>query len=152
MAGNNLQIFSKIGVIGISSTITAANTATDGTGTCPTIFTADATNGGRVERVRFMAQGTNVATVARIFINNGSTAGTATNNVLYAEVALPATTASNSAAINAQVYELPYQYASQSPPDTTAFPLVLPAGYKLIFCIGTAVAGGWACAALGGSY
>jgi hypothetical protein len=37
MAGNNLQIFSKVGVIGISSTITAANTATDGTGTCPAV-------------------------------------------------------------------------------------------------------------------
>jgi len=150
MAGNNAQIFSRVGVIGYSSTITAANTATDGTGTCPTIFTADATNGGRVERIRFMAQGTNVATVARVFINNGSTSGTATNNVLYAEIALPATTASNSAAINASIYELPNVTSTIIDPD--AFPIVLPPGYKLIFCIGTAVAGGWACAALGGSY
>lgn len=149
-APNNAQIFSKVGVIGFASTITAANTATDGTGTVATIFTADATNGGRVERVRFMAQGTNVATVARIFINNGSTNTSATNNVLYAEIALPATTASNSAAINAAIYEIPNVTTTVIDPD--GFPLVLPAGYKLICVIGTAVAAGWAVAALGGSY
>jgi hypothetical protein len=149
-APNTSQIFSKVAVINFASTITAANTATDGTGTCPTIFTADAANGGRVERVRFMAQGTNVATVARIFINNGSTNGTATNNVLWAEIALPATTASNSAAINAAIYEIPNVTSTIVDPD--GFPLVLPPGYKLIVCLGTAVSGGWAVAAVGGSY
>ena len=34
-------------------------------------FAADATNGGYVQRLRFKALGTNIATVARIFINNG---------------------------------------------------------------------------------
>jgi hypothetical protein len=160
MSGNTSQIFSKVGVINWA-VLTAANTATDGTGTLDaagtatsttghlgTLFTADATNGGRVERVRFMALGTNVATVARIFINNGSTNATAMNNALFAEIALPATTASNSANINnaATVYEVPNTI------DVTGFPIVLPPGYKLMACLGTAVAAGWAVSAPGGSY
>jgi hypothetical protein len=34
-------------------------------------FTSDATNGGYLQRLRFKALGTNVATVARIYYNNG---------------------------------------------------------------------------------
>jgi hypothetical protein len=34
-------------------------------------FAADATYGGYVQRIRFKAIGTNIATVARVFINNG---------------------------------------------------------------------------------
>jgi len=163
MAGNTSQIFSKVGVIG-SCKLQAANTATDGTGTLDaagtattttghlgTLFVADGTNGGRVERIRFMAEGTNVATVARIFVNNNSTNGTAMNNTLIAEVALPATTASNNSLINASVIEVP------TPPqlttlDLTAFPLVLPPSYKLMVCLGTAVASFWDVTAIGGSY
>lgn len=163
MAANTAQIFSKAGVIGWCK-LQAANTAMDGTGTLDaagtattttghlgTLFVADATNGGRVERVRFMAEGTNVATVARIFANNGSANTTAMNNVLVAEVALPATTASNSALINSGVIETP------TPPhiialDLTAFPIVLPPGYKLMACLGTAVASYWDVVAFGGAY
>jgi hypothetical protein len=35
-------------------------------------FMADATYGGYVQRMRFKALGTNIATVARIYINNGN--------------------------------------------------------------------------------
>jgi len=163
MAGNTSQIFSKVGVIGFCK-LQAANTATDGTGTLDaagtattttghsgTLFTADATNGSRVERIRFNAEGTNVATVARVFVNNGSTNATATNNFLIAEIALPATTASNSALINASVIEVPTP-AQVNALDLTAFPLVLPPGYKLIVCLGTAVASYWDVSAIGGSY
>ena len=163
MAANTSQIFSKAGVIGWCK-LQAANTATDGTGTLDavgtattttghlgTLFTADATNGGRVERIRFQAEGTNVATVARIFVNNNSANTTAMNNILIAEVALPATTASNSALIQSAVVELP------TPPqvtaiDLTAFPIVLPANYKLMVCLGTAVASYWDVTAFGGAY
>ena len=163
MPGNTSQIFSRVSVIG-SCKLQAANTAVDGTGTLDaagaattvtghlgTLFTADATNGGRVERIRFMAEGTNVITVARIFINNGSTNATATNNTLVAEVALPATTASSTTLVNANAIELP------TPPqvnavDLTAFPIVLPPGYKLMVCLGTAVASFWDVTAFGGAY
>jgi len=144
MAVNTIPIYSKAGQVGFTTTaLTAANTARDGTGTVATIFTAGS-DGGRVERVRVTADGTNVATVLRIFINNGGATSTATNNVLYAEMTLPATTASAVAALATQ--ELPNTV------DSTAFPLVLPAGYKLTATIGTAVATGVRITAIGSTY
>ena len=146
MAANTSQIFSKAGVIAWGS-LTAANTAMDGTGTVLTIFTADATNGGRFEGVRAKALGTNVASVARIFINNGSTNTSAANNSLVAELDLPATTASNAASNLLQ--EIPSQNGTG---DQTIFPMVLPAGYKVNVCLGTAVAAGWQFTGIGGAY
>lgn len=151
MTANTSQIFSKEGDIQWCS-LTAANTATDGTGTVGTVFTSDATNGGRLERIRCMALGSNVATVARFFVNNGSTNATAGNNSLLFEVTLPATTASNSVAINTNEYEIPAQYSSQSPLDLTGCPLVLPKGYKVNVVLGTAVAAGWQFTGIGGKY
>lgn len=159
-APNTSQIVSRVAVIG-SCKLQAANTATDGTGTLDaagtattttghlgTLFAADATNGGRVERLRFMSEGTNVGTIARIFINNNSSNGTATNNTLIAEVVLPATTASNSAEINPLVpIDLPMPTG-----DNCAFPCVLPPNYKLMVCLGTAVASFWDVTAFGGAY
>lgn len=142
MAANTNPIYSRQGDIQWS-TISAANTAKDGTGTVVTIFTADAAEGGRVERIRFRALGTNVVTVARIFINNGSTNATATNNTLYAEVTLPATTLT--------------EVAAQNPIDIPnaidgGLPIVLPPGYKLNVTLGTAVSAGFAVSAIGGKY
>lgn len=143
MAINVTPIFSGSGDIQYG-TITTANTAKDGTGTVVTIFTANATNGGRVERIRFRNIGTNVQTVCRVFINNGLTNATAANNTLYAEITLPATVLSETIARTLQ--ELP------NTADTTAFPLVLPPGYKLNITIGTTVAAGYAVTAIGGNY
>lgn len=109
--------------------ITAANTATDGTGTVYTMYTAGA-NGGYIRRIRVKGVGTNAASVMRIFLNNGSAQGTATNNVLIGELALAATTASNSAAIGPD-FEYPLN-------------LVMKAAYVINVCFGTAGAGGWA--------
>ena len=75
MAGNANPIYSRVGAIGLNgaNTIgTAVVTDYNGTGTNNfVIFTADATNGGFVQRLRFKALGTNAASVARIYINNG---------------------------------------------------------------------------------
>jgi hypothetical protein len=143
MAANTAPIYSKAGQIAFSTLIQTANTAKDGTGTVSTIFTAGA-DGGRVERIRARAVGTNVATVLRVFINNGSDPATATNNVLYAEKTIAATTLSEAAEL--ALNELP------TTTDTTAFPLVLPAGYKINVCIGTTVAAGLRVTAIGSSY
>jgi hypothetical protein len=137
MAQNTSPIFVGVPNFGIGTNITSANTAMDGTGTVVTLFTAGA-NGGYVRRLRFKAQGTNVATVARIFINNGSTNTSATNNVLFGELTLNASTASNSASVAAD-YEYPMN-------------LVLPASYVVNVCIGTAVSAGWIACAEGGNY
>jgi len=138
MAANTAPIFSLLGDIewGLSG-ITAANTAKDGTGTVLNVFTADATNGGFVQRIRFRSAGTNVATVARVFINNGLTNATAANNILWDEITLAATTLSEVSAL--AVYELPLNYA-------------LPPGYKLNVTIGTAVAAGYFVTVIGGKY
>ncbi len=97
---NQTPIYSRVGQIDWgAAAITAANTAKDGTGTVTTVFTADATDGGFVNKVVFRAAGTNVDTVARLFINNGAVNTTAANNILYSEITLPATTLSETAAL-----------------------------------------------------
>lgn len=144
MAANTIPIYTKLGQIGFSSiTLTTGNTAKDGTGTTALLFTAGA-DGARVERIRARALGTNVATVLRIFINNGSDPAVAANNVLYAEKTIAATTLSEAAEL--ALNELP------TTTDPTAFPLVLPPNYRLYCCIGTTVAAGLKVTAIGGTY
>lgn len=144
MAANTVPIYSKAGQISWDpAVLKTANTAKDGTGTVATLFTAGA-DGGRVERVRFRAVGTNVATVLRIFINNGSTNATPANNILYAEVTVAATTGSETAAL--ALSELP------STVDPASFPIVLPAGYKILATVGTTIASGLYVSAIGSSY
>lgn len=79
MAGNSSPIFSRIGdiqggVLFINSSTNSSLADFIGTGTFVTpVFTADITNGGFIQRLRFKANasGANVATVARIWINDG---------------------------------------------------------------------------------
>ena len=138
MPANTSPIFSIAGDIQWSSAaVTAANTTTDLTsGTITAIFTGG-TNGSYVQRIRFRHLGTNVATVARVWINNGSTTGTAANNTLWDEITLAANTLSQTAAaIN---YELPLNFA-------------LPAGYVIYVTLGTGVAAGFRITVIGGDY
>jgi len=138
MAANTQPIFSSLGDIEWgASGLTTQNTAKDGTGTVLTCFTADATNGGFVQRIRFRSAGTNIPTVARVFINNGSANSTPANNILYDEITLAATTISEVAAL--AVYELPLNFA-------------LPPGYKLNVTLGTTVAAGYYVSVIGGKY
>ena len=138
MAANTAPIFSSLGDIQWGTTVlTTLNTAKDGTGTVLDVFTADATNGGFVQRIRFRSAGTNIATVARVFINNGSANSTPANNILYDEITLAATTLSEVAAL--AVYELPLNFA-------------LPPGYKLNVTLGTTVAAGYYVSVIGGKY
>lgn len=138
-APNASPVFSRVGDIQWG-TIATANTAKDGTGTVVTIFVADTTNGGRVERIKVRGLGTNVATVLRIFINNGGTNVTASNNTLFAELTLPATTLSEVAALVDPAVNI------------LDFPIVLPPSYRLQCTIGTTVAAGYALTAIGGKY
>ena len=138
MAANTSPIYSLLGDIQWgTTTVATANTAKDGTGTVLTVFTADATNGGRVEKITFRAAGTNVATVARVFINNGATNGTAANNILYAEITLPITAVSEVAALTNQSIDLGF---------------ALPPGYKINVTVGTTVAAGYYVSVIGGKY
>jgi hypothetical protein len=135
---NTSPIFSIAADIQWSSgAMTAANTTTDLTsGTIYPIFTGG-TNGSYIQRIRFRHLGTNVATVGRVWINNGSATGTAANNTLWDEITLAANTVSQvAAAIN---YELPFSFA-------------LPAGYVIYVTLGTAVAAGFKVTVIGGDY
>lgn len=138
MPANNNPIFTAVADIQWPpSPLTAANTAKDGTGTVATAFTADASNGGYVSKLVARSLGTNVATVLRVFINNGAVNTTAANNTLLSEMTLPATTLSETAALPS--YELPLN-------------LALPPGYRINCTIGTAVAAGYDLTVVGGKY
>lgn len=127
MPANTSPIFPLTPNIGSPfNTILTANTAVDGTGTVATCYTAG-TNGGFIDSVEFRHLGTNVATVARIFVNNGSTNATATNNQLIGEVTVGANTLSQTAA------SIPY---------TIQLKKNVPSGYKINITIGTTVATG----------
>ena len=138
MAGNITPIFSKVGDIQWVNGIATANTTTDLTaGTSYLAFTSDATNGGYVQKVRFRANGTNLATVARIWLNNGSVTTDAANNTLFDELSLAATSVSQVSALS--ISEIPLNIA-------------LPPGYRIYITIGTAVAAGYAATVIGGKY
>lgn len=135
---NTKPIYSSSPVIAWSTTpVKTANIAVDGTGPMTTVFTADATNGGRVEKLKIRGLGTNVATVLRVFINNGADPTVAANNSLFTELSIAATTLSQNAALADN--ELPLN-------------LALPPGYKLNVAIGTTVAAGLQVTAVGGKY
>jgi len=140
VAANIDPIFSREADVQWIATTSTANTTTDLTsGTTFLAFTADATNGGFLQKLKFRATpGTNtVATVARVWINNGSTTGTAANNILWDEVSLPATTVS--ATLATAGYDLPVN-------------IPLPLGYRIYITLGTAPTGTWQVTAVGGKY
>ena len=137
MAQNTQPIFTLTPHTSWTPIITAANTAMDGTGSVNAAFTAT-TNGSYLKKIIARANGTNAsASVARIFLNNGSTNATPGNNALIAEIGLPITTASNS-----------------SPQSDFQFPLdfAIPASYVINVALGTAAAGGWTFTVVGGDY
>lgn len=138
-APNALPVIPKIPqIVWNAAVLTAANTTKDGTsGTdSGTLFIGGA-NGSRLDYIRVKAVGTNVATVLRVFLNNGSTQATAANNTLILEQTIAATTLTEVAALaNVNV----------------AINIAIPAGYKVFCTIGTAVAAGLRLTAVGGDY
>ena len=138
---NNAPIFSSIARSEWQNGITAANTNLDGTGTLGTdifaVFTGAATYGSFFQGLVAAPRGTNVASVLRIFLNNGSANGTAANNTKIGELVLPLTTAVANAA-------LAHPEWSWNRP--------IPPGYRILVTLGTAVAGGYAVSGHGGDY
>lgn len=138
MAANQLPIYSRLGDIQWHEAVITANATQDLTsGTIYSIFTADATNGGFLTKIRFRPKGTNVVTVARIWINNGGANTVAANNACWDEVTLPATT--GSAVTELAVTERALGFA-------------LPPGYRIYVTLGTTVAAGFHCSVIGGKY
>lgn len=101
------------------------------------IFTGKAVDGSRLDFIKVRPLGTNIATVMRIWINNGSVTGTAANNALYFERTLGATTVSET---------------SELPDNIVPMGISIPAGYRIYATFGTAVAAGFHLTAVGGEY
>ena len=116
--------------------VTTANTAKDGTGTVVPVFTAGV-NGARLDYLKVRALGTNVATVLRVFVNNGADKTVDTNNSLIYEQTIAATTLSETA---------------QLLDNLVTLDLSLPAGYVVNVTIGTTVAAGLQVTGVGGNY
>ncbi len=144
MPGNIDPIYSRVGSVsrdagtGMNQTIFAA--ANDYTGVSVNnslVWTADASNGGFIARLRFKSTGTNAASVARIYINNGGVNTTAANNTFYGEISLPITTAT----IIAATVELDYPMG-----------FALDPGFRIFVGLGTAVGGGWVVTPISGAY
>ena len=247
MAANTSPIFSLLADIQGGDILTTASADYTGQGVANAItFTANATNGGYVQRLRLKALGTNVASVLRVYINNGQSrlaaaitavSGTptgtpsTTGGTLYAgnffakivaidqfggltaastetaSVAVTGTTGSIAwawtavtGAVSYRIYVGPvtgsqntyftsstnaytqttaigtrdnlttginnnnYFYGELSLPATTAiatagtvdidYPMnfALPPGYRIVVGLGTTVAAGWQCLAIGGTY
>lgn len=140
MAQNTSPIFPLVPVLTwVNTGVTSANTTYDLTaGTIfDSGFTANATNGSRVDFIRVRSMGTNVATVIRVWINNGSATGTAANNTQFFERTLAATTISQSV---------------EQPDIIIPMNVSLPAGYKIYYTFGTAAAAGFCIQVVGGAY
>lgn len=150
MPSNIDPVYSKTGRFGRGGTSTTfdamtstANTNFDGTGTIGTdiwiAFSADTTNGSFLRSVvaKIRSTGVGVASVLRLFINNGSANTTATNNALYKELSIPAITATQTAAT--PDFEIPCN-------------VMLPAGYRILYAFGTAPVNTWTVFGVGGDY
>jgi hypothetical protein len=94
-------------------------------------------DGSYIKRIRFVATGTNTQSVARIYLNNGSTNTSAANNQFIGQVTLPGTTAINTAATS----ELDY------PLD-----MMIPATFRIYIGLGTTVAASWVPTCIAGDY
>lgn len=146
---NLSPIYTKNGKIN-SCLVTAANTSSQGGGTVGTdiflAFTADATNGSFVQRVRLVPTATaantaTTATVLRIFISSitsGST--TSANTFLWKELTVPSVTADSSTA-QTNEYDIPLGFA-------------IPAGWTILVTSHAAPAANsaWRATVIGGDY
>lgn len=143
MPANTDPIWSRIGDITTNGTtgmpvhvITATGDYTGVSANYVLVHTAGS-NGSFVRGIRCTAEGTNTASVLRIFANNGSTNATATNNAFLGQLSLPLTTATNTAATSEPYYPLN---------------IALPAGFRIYVGVGTTVAAGWMCVCEAGQY
>lgn len=143
MTANTAPIYSRYPSVsnnngtGMNQAVTAA--ANDYTGVSANnslIFTAGS-DGAYIQRVRLKACGTNVPSVMRFYVNNGSTNTAAANNTFFSEVALLATTATITGAT--MDVDVPCNFG-------------IDPSFRLFMGLGTAVAAGWVALVIAGKY
>ncbi len=111
----------------------SAGLSTPATGT----IVADPINGSRISKLVFQPIGSNVATAARAFLNNGQTSATPANNTYLDDATLAISTLSEVAAMA----------GTEMPLD-----IVVPPYHKINVTIGTTVAAGYHVYAVSGNY
>lgn len=124
-------------------TIAGANTSADFTTTtnAALVFTGGAQGSLlREVRIKFAPGANTVATVAKIWLNNGGTTATATNNCLIGEVSVPATTASTTGAQIDLIWT----------PSTPG--LIIPATYRVYVAMAVWSTGTFYCSGIGGDF
>lgn len=145
MAATTAPIFTQVPKIQWVQ-VSGVDGGTDGTDAdVQLVFTADATDGSYIQKVIFQPRSTSGSTTTsaaagRIYLNNGSTVGTATNNVLIREVTLPALAVNVAGTTGVMSTEV-------------ALNMQLPAGYRIYVGI-TAIAANteYAVTGVGGDY
>jgi hypothetical protein len=126
MPANTQPIFSIQGETQWSSLMNAANTGNVTGSTSYLVFTAG-TNGSFVQKIRFRhvpPSGNTNATVARVWINNGSDVTVTSNNTLFDEITIANNTTFSQVA-STPFYEIPLNFA-------------LPPNYRIYVTLGTA--------------
>jgi hypothetical protein len=144
MAANTSPIYTLTPIITWAS-VTAADADQTGVGTNALLVYTAGSNGGFIQRLIFQPISTSGSTTTnaaagRIYLNNGSTQGTATNNTLIKEITLAAT-AVNTAGTSASFgYEVPLNFQ-------------LPASYTIYVGVTSfAASTAWQVCAIAGNY
>lgn len=99
--------------------VTAADTTEDGTSAGVVLCHTIGANGGYCEKLIFWPISTSGSTTTnaaagRVYMNNGSTVGTAANNLLFKEITLAATAVNVTATAAATGYELALGFQIQA--------------------------------------
>jgi hypothetical protein len=143
MSANNNPVYTKKGNLTandgttmVSGMVTATGDYTGVSANHVLAHTAGA-DGSYIKKIKFVATGSNTASVARIYLNNGSSNTTATNNMLIGQLSLPGTTAINTAATAEPEYNLE---------------MMIPATFRIYIGLGTTVAASWIPTCVGGDY
>ena len=137
MAQNTSPIFTQTPRLGFGVIISTANPSFDMTsGESASLFTAGP-SGSYVTKMRLKPSGSTAASVFRVFLNNGGSTTVAANNILFAELSVPAITAIQTLAQND--FEIPINIA-------------IPVNYALYGTTGTALGGGYDIVTVAGDY
>lgn len=136
MTASTSPIFTNVPQMSWTGNLISGTNTYDGTSGATLLMTAGA-NGSYLRSIFCEAAGSNVVTVVRVFVNNGSSVGSAGNNALIYQQTLPATTAIATAATTH--IEIPLN-------------ITLKASYSVYVVMATSVSAGWQFTALSGDY
>jgi hypothetical protein len=148
MGANTIPIFPATPLVSWNTAaLNTANTALDGTGGAILIFEAGV-NGAKIDQIRVWHLGVNVATVLRLFVNNGSTPTDAANNTLVYEETIAAN-AGLSQVAKSVAYDL--TMIKNTVETQPVIPYLQPAG-RIYATVGTTIAAGLKVAIWGANY